>query len=342
MLIQLDHKGSVPFYRQICIQVEALIASGELAPGDMLPSMNQLAIQLGISRETSKKAYGKLLREGVLIARQGKGFFVAQPSTGKQVEILVLLDKQSVYKQLFLQSFQEELAGRAHITILLHNQNLDLLEFYLDRHLDQYDYYVVSPHFALDAKSQARAAKLLRRIPNRKLIMVDNWLPNVPGNYGVVYQDFRHDVCSALMDGREDIIRNGGRLKVMLLPHSLYGGDILKSVADFAGQTGIRVSVFKSVPPSLERGDVVLLLGSQLDSGLVDLSRRIGELGLVAGEDVRIISYNEFPINEVVLGGLTTVSTDFPAMGRSAAQMILEGRLSKIHNPFRLIRRKTF
>ena len=342
MMIRLDNQGSVPLYRQICLQVSALIASGELAPGDKLPSMNQLAIQLGISRETSKKAYGRLLREGVLIARQGKGFFVAQPSTGGQLELLVLLDKQSVYKQLFLQTFQEELSGRAHITILLHNQNLDLLEFYLDRHLDQYDYYVVSPHFARDAKSQARAAKLLRRVPNRKLIMVDHWLREVPGNYGVVYQDFRHDACAALMESGDEILRSGGRLKVMMLPHSLYGSDILKSVNDFSRQTGVVVSAFRTVPPDLEGGDVILLLGSQLDSGLVELSKSISDRKLQPGQDVRIISYNEFPLNELVLGGLTVMSTDFPEMGRTAARMILENKLSKIHNPFHLIRRNTF
>ena len=341
MLIQLDHKGSVPFYRQICLQIEALIASGELSPGDKLPSMNQLAIQLGISRETSKKAYGKLLRDGALIARQGKGFFVADKSGDGMLEVLVLPDKQGVYNQVFLQSFQEELAGRAHITILLHNQNLDLLEFYLDRHLDQYDYYVVSPHFALDAASQARAIRLVKRIPNRKLIMVDNWLREVPGNYGVVYQDFATDACTALMEVRDEIAA-GGRLKVMVMPQSLYGSVIVKSLKAFAEHAGVDIAVYRSVPPVLERGDVVLLLNSQLDVGLVDLATRIQDMGLEPGKDVKIISYNEMPVNQIVLGGLTVLSTDFPAMGRSAAQMILEGRLSKIHNPFRLVRRKTF
>jgi len=92
----------------------------------------------------------------------------------------------------------------------------------------------------------------------------------------------------------------------------------------------------------LEKGDVVLVLNSQLDSGLVELARRIADAGLEPGKDVRIISYNEFPLNQLVLGGLTVLSTDFPQMGRTAARMILSGQPAKIHNPFHLIRRKTF
>lgn len=339
MNLHVNKQDNTPLYKQLCQQIKEQIHSGELLPGQWLPSLNQLAIALDISRETTKKAYNKLLREGLLIAQQGKGVFVAGRRDTGIKEILLILDKQSVYNQILLQAFQEKLGAGAHITILLHSQNLDVLEYYLDQHLDRYDYYLVSPHFALDAKSQARAAKLLMRIPNRKFIMVDNWLKNVPGNYGVVYQDFRHDACAGLTEGKADM---GRRLKVAVLPQSLYGSIILESVYDFAQENAIDLFIYNSVPEQLEKGDVVLVLNSQLDSGLALLARRIDQAGLEPGKDVRIISYNEFPLNEVVLGGLTTLSTDFTAMGRTAAEMILSGKLEKVHNPFLLVRRNTF
>ena len=339
MIFLLDKGSSTPLYKQICRQVTEAVGSGKLKPGDRLPSMNQLAIQLGISRETPKKAYNRLLRDGIVKAQQGKGVFVAGRTERSVIEILVILDKQSVYNQILLQALQENLGGRAHITILLHGQNPDVLEYYLDHHLDRYDYYVISPHFPLDEKAQRRVARLLRRIPNRKLIMLDNWIREVPGNYGVVYQDFRHDAFDALSQARSDI---GRRLKVMVMPQSLYGSVIIKSVKEFADKAGVRLEEYRSVPQRLERGDVVLLLNSQLDAGLVELAEKIHQAGLQPGLDVRIISYNEMPINELVLGGLTVMSTDFPAMGRTVAQMILSGKLEKVHNPFRLVRRSTF
>ena len=339
MTIRINKQDNTPLYRQICQQVRQQIRDGQLQPGQLLPSLNQLAIMLDISRETTKKAYNQLLREGLLIAQQGKGVFVAGRRDSDKKEILLILDKQSVYNQILVQAFQDTLRDSVHITILLHSQNLDVLEYYLNQHLDRYDYYVVSPHFPLDARSQARAAKLLRRIPNRKLIMVDNWIQDVPGNYGVVYQDFRHDAYEGLSEGKADM---GRQLKVMVLPQSLYGGIILESVYEFARENGIEVSVSDTVPDSLEKGDVVLVLNSQLDSGLALLARRIAQTGLLPGKDVRIIAYNEFPLNEVVLGGLTTLSTDFAEMGRQAARMVLSDTLCKVHNPFHLVRRKTF
>ena len=59
-------------------------------------------------------------------------------------------------------------------------------------------------------------------------------------------------------------------------------------------------------------------------------------------KDVFIISYNDFALNDVVLGGLTTISADFAEMGRLAAQMIITGKLEKVHCPFRMNRRHTF
>lgn len=339
--LSIDKKSNVPIYRQIYRQIEKERREGTLPAGTLLPSMNELAAEMDISRETAKKAYNLLCRDGILVSRQGKGFFIAGEEARSGLNLLVLLDKQSIYKQLFLQALQDALPGDAHLTILLYNQDPELLEYYLDNNLDNYDYYIISPHFPLDKETRGKALRQLRRIPNRKLIMVDNWFSELPGRYGVIYQDFRHDTADALRQVQEDISRSG-RLKVIVLPASLYGNDILGSILDFAREAGLDVSALYSVPAKVEKGDVFIVLNSQLDSGLVRLSERIAESGLAVGSDVKIISYNEFPLNQIVLGGLTTISTDFPQMGRTAAEMVLSGDLQKIHNPFRMTRRKSF
>lgn len=84
------------------------------------------------------------------------------------------------------------------------------------------------------------------------------------------------------------------------------------------------------------------MLNSQHDNGLLTLSRIAAELGLKIGEDISVISYNDSPINEIILNGLTSVSTDFRQMGETAARMILDQSLSKIKCDFRMIRRGTF
>ena len=192
--IKIDLKSQTPVYKQLINSVETAIHNGEYRYGDLLPSMNELSLQLGISKETVKKAYSLMRDRGVISATQGKGFYVSSENSGQNPKILVLFDKLSTYKQVLFSSFSSTIGTRGEITIRLHNQQIDLLEYYIDENLDQFDYYVVTPHFPLDESTQRRAVKALMRIPNRKLILLDRCLDSLPGNYGVVYQDFTNDV----------------------------------------------------------------------------------------------------------------------------------------------------
>jgi hypothetical protein len=87
----------------------------------------------------------------------------------------------------------------------------------------------------------------------------------------------------------------------------------------------------------IRAGDVYLVLNGQLDIELIDIIRVAKAKNLRIGHDVGIISYNEAPINEIILDGLTVLSTDFTEMGRCAAEMVRSGKLRKASNPFRLI-----
>jgi GntR family transcriptional regulator len=69
--------SGTPIYRQIVDQVRLAVATGALAPGDEVPSVRALADRLLINANTVVKAYGELVRDGVLESRHGLGFFVA-------------------------------------------------------------------------------------------------------------------------------------------------------------------------------------------------------------------------------------------------------------------------
>ena len=341
MQFNIDTGSKDPLYKQLIAKVEKGIRDGSMQPGMQLASMNELAAELDISRETVKKAYGILTDRGVIIPKQGKGFYAADLSADARQQVLVIFDKFSLYKQILFNSFEEHLGNAAQITILNHNQSIDLFEYYLDSNLDRFDYYVVAPHFPLDKATQAKAKKQLARIPNRKLIMIDHLQPGHEGHFGAVYQDFENDIYEGLGDG----LRYGAaktNLRVITLPSSLYGSQIRKGVERFATEYRLPVEFLTGAPEDIFPGDTFLVLNSQLDAGLVALAHNIRACGLTIGKDVRIISYNESDMNELVLGGLTTVSTDFKEMGRLTARMIHAHKLEKIHCPFKMIRRNTF
>ena len=78
MQFKIDSKSGVPFYRQIVEQVKFAIARGALEPGDRLPTVRQLAVDLSINPNTVVRAYRQMEIEGVLETQQGSGTFVGR------------------------------------------------------------------------------------------------------------------------------------------------------------------------------------------------------------------------------------------------------------------------
>jgi GntR family transcriptional regulator len=91
----IDTKSGVPFYRQIIEQIKFGIARGELASGDRLPTVRQLAVDLSINPNTVVRAYRELEIEGVLDTQQGSGTFV-----GRQKPEIDRLEKQRMLDQI--------------------------------------------------------------------------------------------------------------------------------------------------------------------------------------------------------------------------------------------------
>lgn len=77
----ISNASGKPIYEQICTQIKNAILSGELSPGDALPSIRALAKDLRISVITTKRAYDELENEGFIYTLPGKGCFVAERST---------------------------------------------------------------------------------------------------------------------------------------------------------------------------------------------------------------------------------------------------------------------
>ncbi len=78
MQILLRNTSGQPIYEQIYTQIKQQILSGQLRPGEPLPSIRALAKDLRISVITTKRAYDELEADGLLVTVAGKGSFVAE------------------------------------------------------------------------------------------------------------------------------------------------------------------------------------------------------------------------------------------------------------------------
>lgn len=85
-----------PIYIQIKDQLKAAIITGELEPGEKLPSIRHLASQLRVSVITTKRAYDELELEGFIDSAQGRGSFVAS----KNAELLKEEHRRQVEEHL--------------------------------------------------------------------------------------------------------------------------------------------------------------------------------------------------------------------------------------------------
>ena len=94
MDITINVTDGVPIYRQIANQVKYLVASGLLKPGEELPPIRTLALQLKVTPNTVVKAYGELEISGVIHKRQGSGTFVSDERPQ-----LALRDRRRVIEQ---------------------------------------------------------------------------------------------------------------------------------------------------------------------------------------------------------------------------------------------------
>lgn len=74
----LDRDSGQPTYLQLVNQVKQALRLGLLRPGDRLPTATEVVEQLTINPNTVLKAYRELDREGLVVARPGKGTFIAQ------------------------------------------------------------------------------------------------------------------------------------------------------------------------------------------------------------------------------------------------------------------------
>lgn len=92
VLLQIQTSSGVPIYKQIIEQIKRFILSGNLKPGEVIPSVRQVAGYLAVNPMTISKAYSLLEAMGLLERIRGKGMIVASetenPKLADRLELL--------------------------------------------------------------------------------------------------------------------------------------------------------------------------------------------------------------------------------------------------------------
>ena len=201
----------------------------------------------------------------------------------------------------------------------------------MDHIAKNYSHFVIIAHFNEGGEN---VGELLKKIPIGKLLILDKKINGYFDFYPCVYQDFQKDIINALTEAIK-LIKKDNIIKVVFPIDSYYAKEILIEVKLFCGAHTIvfvEISDLSEDDPNL--GELYINL---MESDLVTIIKKIKSKNLIVGKDIEIIPYNETPLKEVLLDGITVISTDFEELGRISAQMILNNDKKQIANKFNLI-----
>jgi DNA-binding transcriptional regulator YhcF (GntR family) len=341
--INIDENSRVQKYQQIVNAIIHNISVGNLSMDQQIPSINKFSEEFYLSRDTVEKAYNILKERKIITAIRGKGYYITRTKLISKVNILFLINKLSSYKMRIYNSFLDSIGGNCHIDLHIYHCDESLFLNLLEKNKGAYDYFVIMSHFKTESLRHVsytdNVIKAIKKIPKEKLIILDNIKLGLDGEIVEIYQDFENDIYNALNEGFSKIAKYK---KIMLIyPEKSvypYPRRILHGFKKFCIEHSLDFEVSDEIYNDmvLKKGDLFITIE---ESDLVNLVKQIRDVKFILGEDIGVISYNDTPLKELL--GITVISTDFKAMGETAASMILHKEKGKVKIPFNFIDRKS-
>lgn len=323
--LKIDKNLKKPVYQQICDWVYLGINSKNFIPGYHLPSINQIAEENSLARETVVKAFRILREKGIVQSVHGKGFFIVSEKTNFSHHVFLLLDTLSAYKEVMFEAIQKTFGNDAVIDIYFHHFNPKTFKNLINEAAGNYTSYLVLP---FDNK---QITEMLQPVPEEKLYLLDRWPRFYKNPFVGVYQDFYNDVINALSSVVEKVALYK---KVVLIFRDALTDvptELLEGFEAFCYENRIDYEAIRNsfTKDKIKRNVAYLTID---DNDLV----KVLEVSLAKkwkiGKDIGIISYNDTPLKKVVANGISVISTNFEKMGKKVAKMVLSGERNCMAN----------
>ncbi|WP_079738981.1 GntR family transcriptional regulator [Polaribacter sp. KT 15] len=342
-LITIEESSRVPKYQQIIDSIIHNISRDKLVMDQKIPSINMLSEEFNLSRDTVEKAYSILKERKIITSIRGKGFYISRTKLISKVNILFLVNKLSSYKLRTYNHFIDSIGANSHTDLHIYHCDETLFLNLIEKNKRAYDYFIIMPHFKTEDSKHIslpeKVLKTIQKIPNEKLIILDNIKENIHDSLIQIYQDFENDIYNALNEGVNKI-KNYKKI-ILVYPEKAvypYPRRILHGFRKFCVEHNLDFEILDKIYDDmiLIKGDLFITIE---ESDLVNLVKQAREDEFKLGKDIGVISYNDTPLKELL--GITVISTDFKVMGETAAEMILNKTKGKVKVPFNFIDRES-
>ncbi|WOD44359.1 GntR family transcriptional regulator [Hwangdonia lutea] len=329
-MISIQNKIGIPKYKQIVNSIEEAIASGVLKKGDQLPSINKVKDAHSLSRDTVLMAFNELKNRGIIQSVVGKGYYVASEDINVNQKVFLLFDELNSFKEDLYNSFLEGLGENIQVDIFFHHFNTTIFSKLIHDNIGAYNFYVIMP--ANFNNSNA----VIQNLPQEKVYILDQIHDDLKP-YSAIYQNFEKDIFNGLKKALH-LIEKYKKI-ILLFPEDKQPQGMLRGFKLFCEAYKIDYSVIDSLKSNTPKPGELYIIPD--DKNLLRIIKSFKNNNLILAKDVGVISYNDTLLKEIVADGITTISTDFNAMGKQLASMILNKKVGKIVNPNNLILRNS-
>lgn len=329
-IITIDKQSVKPIYKQIVNEVETAILNGKLLRNDRLPSVNKVCLENNISRDTVLLAFDALKKRGVIYAIPGKGYFVKTTLFPYEQRYFLLFDELNAFKEDIYNAFMEALEGRVQVDIFFHHFNSVVFKKLIHDANGNYSNYIIMP------SNLQGVEESIYQLPPEEVYILDQTRSSL-NQYPAIFQNFVSAMYNGLKQGKEHIEKYNQF--VLLFPGNKEPIGMVDGFLKFCTEFELShevIASFDTIQPV--QGTLYIIPD---DRHLVDVVEKTAALGLVIGAQIGIISYNDIPLKKIIAGGITTISTDFSAMGKQLAAMVLSREQTQIENPSKLILRNS-
>ena len=323
-------KGNQSKYKQIVSYVIDGIHDGTLKKGDWIPSINEFREKYNFSRDTIFAGLSELKTRGIIDSNQGVGYYITSTNTEFKHKIFLLFNEFNFFKEDLYNSFMESIGDSAIVDIYFHNYNRKVFETLVNEANYKYTTYII-----MSGKFEG-IEPILKKLSG-DVYLLDHYHPELKGKYSSVFQNFEKDTYEALVSGLEYLKKYNHIYMVQKdekEPTERYDG-----LCTFCREYNFETDyILTTKDRTILKGEVYIVVN---DRDLVYLLKQSEKQGLLPGKDVGIISYNDTPLKEMLVGGITTLSTDFNLMGKTMASLINTKSIETIENPWKLNIRKS-
>ena len=329
-IIFIQNNLGIPKYKQIIASIEKAIENEKIRKGDRLPSINKVCLEFSLSRDTVLQAYEELKKRGIIYAILGKGYYVKSVEVTIKQKIFLLFDELNSFKEDIYNSFLKNTGKDVHIDIYFHHFNIEMFKKLINESHGNYTKYIIMPTNLPDA------ASIIKTLPLKEVFILDQTNSELQ-SFPAVFQNHKKDIYEALIKGKSHL--NKYKKLILIFPGFREPIGMKEGFVNFCHDFSFEFQVINEfIDREITVGEVYIIPN---DRDLVSVIEKSKLQKLQLGNDFGIISYNETPLKKVVENGITTISTDFEAMGKIVASMILKGKKDQIENKSDLIIRKS-